>query len=302
MIDYTALADTAEVVYDPSVQGRVLIVDGDSFCYKAAATSAKLITAIGRFQNSIEEAMYICKAESAIVHLTHKDSKKAYRGNIIGAKSYQDNRKNASRPKLLHELREAVSTPENIPNSYTCTLHRVVEADDAVMIDSYKLKENGVVWSDDKDLRQTPYNFYDPKLRKIIQADGLGELWVHTTEAGNQSLHGVGRLFFWAQMLMGDAVDNVRGLDKFYGKMIGWSRTFEVLEEFNFTEDESEVANLVLDAYRYNDQNPIPEGYLLHMMRDWGDSFLEVLKPLDLTEANRKFIYEDCLNREWFKE
>ena len=302
MIDYTALANSAEVVYDPSVQGRVLIIDGDSFCYKAAATSKKLTTAIGRFQTEVLAAMYLCKAESAIVHLTHKDSAKSGRGNIIGAKPYQANRTGNKRPELLHEVREAVCRPENIRSEYTCTLHKIVEADDAVMIDAYKLKEHGVVWSEDKDLRHTPYKYYDLRLHKIVQAKGVGELWVHTTEAGNQSLHGVGRLFFWAQMLMGDTADNIKGLDNYYGSLIGWSRALEVLEGFNSTEDESAVANLVIGAYREIDQNPIPEGYLLHMMRDWGDSFMDVVDSLTLSEENRKFIYEDCLNREWYKE
>src|SRR5699024_442689 len=110
-----------------------------------------------------------------------------------------------------------------------------------------------------------------------------------------------GRLFFWAQMLRGDTADNIRGLDKYQGKNIGPIQTLELLEPYNDRppESESEVASIVLDAYHHSDQNPLPEGYLLHMMRDWGDSFEDVLKELDLSKHLWGFI-EECKAREWF--
>lgn len=298
---YIDLANTAEQVCDEPVMGRVLIIDGDSFCYKASATSKKLTTAISRFQQEVLTAMFICKAETAIVHLTHKDSDKAGRHKIKGFKEYQANRSGNSRPPLLHELREAVCRSENIRTEYTCQLHKVVEADDACMIDAYKYGEQGVMWSEDKDLRHTPYPYYDQRRQEIIQAKGIGSLWFHTTETGNQSLHGIGRLFFWAQMLMGDTADNIKGIDKYYGKAIGYVGAYEELHYFNDTSNESTVANMVLDAYRHSDQNPLPEGYLLHMMRDWGDSFHDVLEELELSAENKEFL-EDCETRDWFEE
>ena len=162
MLDkYTQMLEGVEEVYDSTVQGRVLIIDGDSFCYKASASAKRLTTAVSRFQTEILSAMFLTKSESAIVHLTHKDSAKAGRSKIIGWKPYQANRVGANRPALLHELREAVCKPENIRSEYTIQLHKAVEADDAVMIDSYKLEGNGLLWSEDKDLRHTPYPYYD---------------------------------------------------------------------------------------------------------------------------------------------
>lgn len=309
---YAEMLEGVEATYDRTKQGRVLIIDGDSFCYKASATSKRLSTAISRFQTEILTAMFMTNSESAIVHLTHKDSAKAGRSKIKGFKPYQANRAGSKRPPLLHEVREAVCRPENIRSEYTVQLHRAVEADDAVMIDSYKLEENGLLWSEDKDLRHTPYPYYDLRLHEIIEAQGIGKLWIHTTPTGlevpenergrYQSLHGIGRIFFWAQMLMGDTADDIRGVDKFEGKNIGWKGTYDLLEPYNNTECESVVANLVIDAYREIDQNPIPEGYLLHMMRGWGDSFLDVLEGLELSDKNHSFVWEDCINRDWYEE
>lgn len=293
--------DLPSQLQPPRVQGRVLIYDADSLCYRASATVKKLKTGVSRFQEGVLEQMFYTESESAEVHLTHKDCDKAGRGRIKGVKAYQANRTGTKRPELLHALRAEVCKPESSRPEYTTYLHMNVEADDACMISAYHLKDNGVLLSEDKDLRCTPYPFYDAYTGKIIKAEGIGHLWEHVTEAGNKSVHGIGRVFFWAQMLMGDTADNIGALQEYKGQRIGAMRTLEVLEPFFNSEDESEVANLVLDAYREIDQNPYPEGYLLHMMRAWGDSFHKLITELDITTKNKVFL-EDCLTRDWFEK
>src|SRR5690625_4772256 len=287
--------------FNPKHVGRVLICDADSFAYEAAATSKRLKTAIRKFQMMVLEQMFITQSETARVHLTHKDSYKSGRGNIIGWKQYQGNRDGKTRPPLLEELREAVSSEEHVLPEYTVHLHKVLEADDACMIDAYTYKQDGIMFSKDKDLRQTPYPMHDAYTGKEIQADGIGELWLHETEGGSCDIHGIGRLFFWAQMLRGDTADNIRGLDKYMGKQIGPVRSLEVLEQFNNDQSEQGVAEFVLRAYMDIDQNPLPEGYLLHMMRGWGDSFIDVIEGLSLPKDIQEFI-DDCKTREWFTQ
>lgn len=282
------------------VQGRTLVYDADSLCYKAAATVKKLGTGISRFQTGVLEMMYLTKSEYAYVHLTHHESEKTGRGNILGVKPYQANRTGNSRPSLLYPLRTAVASAENQLQEYQSWLHMQLEADDVCMIDSYKLGDEGILYSEDKDLRQTPYKFYDSYLGKVVQAKGIGELWEHVTPAGNVSLHGIGRIFFWAQMMSGDQADNIGGLQLFQGKRVGTVRTLEALEVFNNSEEESDIANFVIDAYRESNQNPWPEGYLLHMLRSWDDSFYKVVQELEWTVENEEFLNE-CLSREWFK-
>lgn len=280
-------------------KGRVLILDADSLAYKVSATVKKLPTAINRFKLGVEEMRFLTNSETVLAHLTHDDCLKAGRGKILGVKPYQGNRKGNEKPELLHLTREAVSSSENILPEHQVKLHMELEADDVCMIDSYRLKERGVLTSPDKDLRQTPYKFYDDYLGKIIQADGIGHLWEHVTEGGSVSVHGIGRIFFWAQMMMGDTADNVGGLQYFKGSRIGAVRTLEHLEQFNYDDEEDRLANFVIDAYREIDQNPIPEGYMLHMMRDWGDSFWHVCKEIEWSDENIKFLL-DCVKRDWY--
>lgn len=300
---YTDILQGLPDQFNPKVDGRTLILDADSIAYKCAATVKRLDTAINKFHMMVLEQKFLAEAEYCIAHLTAADSQKTNRGNILGWRTYQGNRKKNERPELLEPLREAVSSEEFSIPEYTCMLHRVLEADDACMIDSYRVKENGVLHSEDKDLRQTIYPFADPYTGQHITAEGIGSVWMHVTDGGSYDIHGIGRLFFWAQMLRGDTADHIRGLDKYEGKNIGPVVTLELLEQFNNqpVEAESEVANLVLEAYMEIDQNPLPEGYLLHMMRGFGDSFMDVLEGLDIRPKIRDFIYQDCLQRPWFK-
>lgn len=295
------LLDNLPNQFDPKIDGRVLIFDGDSLVYKAAATSKRMSTAIRKFQMGVLEQMFITKSETARVHLTHRDSLKAGRGNILAWKPYQGNRDGSKRPPMLEPLRDAVCFDENVLPEFTVSIHKVLEADDACMIDSYAYGESGILSSEDKDLRATPYLFWDTYQGREVRAKGIGSVWEYVTEGGTLNVHGIGRMFFWAQMLMGDGADNIRGLDRYHGTLIGPVGTLEALQGLNDTEDESEVANHVIDAYRASDQNPLPEGYLLHMMRNWEDSFWDVLQALHLTKANRRFI-DDCASREWFRE
>src|SRR5690625_16818 len=285
--------------FNPKVQGRTLILDADSIAYKCAATVKRLDTAIQKFHMMVLEQKFLAEAEHCIAHLTSADSLKSNRGLVYGWNPYQGNRKRNERPALLEPLREAVSSEEHSIPEYVCHLHRVLEADDACMIDSYRLGDTSVLYSEDKDLRQTIHPFMDPYTGQIIQAEGVGKVWMHVTDGGSYDIHGVGRLFFWAQMLRGDTADNIRGLDKYDGKNIGRVVTLELLEPFNNTHSEADVAELVLDAYKTIQQNPIPEGYLLHMMRDYGDSFMDVLNELGLPSGLQSWISE-CLKENWY--
>lgn len=299
LINSFKVEDLPDQTTQSYVEGRVMIYDADSLCYRSSATVKKLSTAINRFKTGVLEMMYLTESQTAVIHLTHKDSDKAGRGRIKGVKPYQENRTGAKRPPLLHELRDAVVLSENVLDEYTATMHHILEADDACMIDSYKYKGSGLLVSEDKDLRQTPYPFYDPYLGKVIQSKGIGTLWEHVTEGGNSSLHGIGRIFFWAQMLMGDTADNIGGLQYYEGQRIGYKRTYDVLLPYFEDIEEHDVANKVIDAYREIDQNPFPEGYLLHMMRSWDDSFYKVVKEIDWSLKNKKFLAE-CATRDWF--
>lgn len=297
-----AAAAQPEPQFAKAQAGRVLIIDGDSDAYVVSAKVKTMPTAIRNFQRSILEQMFMAQAETAEVHLTARTSDKAGRGRIKAFKPYQANRTGKSRPALLEPLREAMALEENWLPEFTVELHEELEADDACMISSYYLGDRGVLTSDDKDLRVTPHRYYERRTGTVLEPCGWGSLWEYVTPAGSMSIEGHGEVFLWAQMLMGDGADNIRGIDKYQGKNCGPVTVSELLvhipDELNCPEY---IINLVLDAYRESDQNPLPEGWLLHMLRSRDDDFYQYLTEKPISKENWAFIQE-CLDRDWFEE
>lgn len=279
--------------------GRILILDGDGPCYRVAATVKRLDTAIRRFQQDMLTQMFLTKAQHVRVHLTAHDSLKAGRFNVKGIKPYQGQRKGKDKPSLLEPLREAITYRENWLPEFSVTLHRELEADDGMMIEAYAYGENSVMWSDDKDLRMTPYPYWERERGVLMPSEPFGYLMMKYTESGTPKCIGQGPLFFWAQMLMGDPADHIQGILRLNGAKCGAVGAYNALHEFEAGKDINAVANFVLDAYRKIDQNVIAEGWLLWMHRRHGDSFLHYLSELVLTDENRRFVH-DCYGRDWY--
>lgn len=276
--------------------GRTLIMDGDGPAYRFAASVKRLDTAVRKFQTEVLTQMFMAGAETCTVHLTHRDSKKAGRFNVRGVKPYQGQRQGKAKPSLLEPLKDALGNMENWLPEFTVLTHKELEADDGMMIQAYQLKDDGVIWSDDKDLRMTPYPYYDMAKGKTMPGEPFGWLQPKLTPSGTVKVIGQGPLFFWAQMLMGDTADNIKGILRYDGKLCGPALTYSVLGE---AKDINEAANIVLDAYRSIDQNPIPEGWLLWMLRHPHDNFWVYLTELDLSNENKEFLNE-CRTRDWY--
>ena len=278
--------------------GTTLITDGDGPAYVAAATVKRLDTGIRRFQQAILAQMFMAKAQFVRIHLTASSSHKAGRFNMLGVKPYQGNRDNKSKPALLEPLRQAMANPENWLPEFYVEMHHVLEADDGMIMDAYRLKDQGIIRSDDKDLRMTPYPYYDIKAGSVRAGEPFGWLQPNCTPAGAVKLIGQGPLFFWAQMLMGDTADNVQGILRFDEKKCGPSGAYQALKD---VKDIHEAANTVISGYRAIDQNPLPEGWMLWLLRWEGDTFWQYLQELNISDDNRRFL-EDCAGRKWFDE
>lgn len=278
-----------------AVPGRVLILDGDGPCYGIAATVKRLDTGIRHFQQKVLELMFLTKSEYCHVHLTASDSYKNGRFLVNAAKPYQGNRTNKAKPALLEPLRQAVANNDNWLPEYHVRMHRELEADDGMMQDAYALGERSVIWSEDKDLRMTPYPYYCQDKGVVLPSQPFG--WLTPKVLTNSvKLIGQGPLFFWAQMLMGDTADNIKGVLKYNGKLCGPAGAYEALMH---AKDIHEAANIVFDAYRAVDQNPIAEGYLLWLLRSHDDHVIKYFNEMKLSEENQRFYYE-CSQREWF--
>lgn len=278
---------------------RVLIMDGDAACYEASSKYVKLDTAVRCVHMKILEAMFLTNCKKARVHITPAGCKKAGRGNLIGIKPYQGNRKDKEKPPLLEALRQNIQGLLKDKNIEVFA-HYDIEADDAVVQDSYYYGNDGLVYSPDKDLRMVVYPYYDLSTGRILTVSNrLGNIVLASTSSGLRHPEGQGLKFFWWQMLMGDTADNIRGLDKYRGKNIGMVKSYEIL---NPIKNELEVATKVLSMYREIDQNPFPEAYALWLLRSPADSFMAYLKelipglPEDLVEWLR-----ECFKRKWIK-
>lgn len=121
---------------------------------------------------------------------------------------------------------------------------RGIEADDAMAI-RHTSDPNTIVCSRDKDLKQVPGWFYSWELGKqpsfgphLITSEGTLHL---LTDKKPAKLIGTGNKFFYAQLLMGDSVDNIPGLP-------GWGpvATYELLS----MDSDKPIFDRVCDAYQ----------------------------------------------------
>lgn len=270
----------------------VAILDGDGLCYRAACSASKFSTMMRHAQQEILKVMYLTGVEQCSVHLTAADSTKFRRFEVAAHKPYQGNRTGRAKPALLESVRTGLLKPEySLPN-VEVYLHRDQEADDAMMIESYSRQEMGIVYSEDKDLRMTPYPYWDTYTGTLINTDHVGYIDLRFTPSGNVKITGHGPMFFWGQMLTGDTADNIKGVRKYQNALCGAVKAVDILGPI---QDINTAANIVIDSYRAIGQNVLAEGWLLHLKRGPFDDVIKYFDELDLTPQNRAFVEKCCL-------
>lgn len=296
MTDFMGLSpDLSCARFDTLGTSGVLLLDGDSFCYEASAGARSLPVALGKFKQKVLETMYLLRCNECRVHLTAKGSTKVHRGKLLGELPYQGNRNGKVKPPLLEPLRIAAAQDGVFPSDtgVSVTLHHFLEADDALIIDAYRLPKT-LMYSPDKDLRLTPGPWYDVNTGRI---DEIGDRygWAEY-DADKGKIVGHGTKFFWAQMLHGDQADNVKGLLSVHGSKCGQVAAGSILK---YCVTEEDAANVVIGLYRVIDQNPLPEAYAMWLLRTDDDEFIKYLFSLRLTAANMQFIQDCWYNRTW---
>lgn len=128
---------------------------------------------------------------------------------------------------------------------YDCKVANGMEADDLLAIDQTKAPHlTTVICTRDKDLRMVEGMHYgwpcgNQPTFGPEQVDRLG--WLKYDE-GKNKLTGVGLKFFYAQMIMGDKVDNIPGLPRGGPKL-----AYRLLDEL---ESEEEMLNAVKGKYK----------------------------------------------------
>lgn len=133
-----------------------------------------------------------------------------FRYKVAEEKEYKAGRKTTKPFHFKNILNYALS-------DYDCHVdENGLEADDAMCVIQYKAYKEGsnntIICSRDKDLRQCPgwhYSWECGKQASIgpLFVDGIGYL-----EEQEKKVFGVGDLFFYYQLLVGDSVDNVGGV------------------------------------------------------------------------------------------
>lgn len=166
----------------------IAIVDGDLIAFRCAASAEgeEEWVALARVDSFIENILTITGADKYEIWLSgHKNFRKTI------YPEYKANRK-SERPKH-----------EKASKTYLQTHHGAqvldeAEADDALGFRMYELQEleqRPICVTNDKDLKQTPGKHYDPVKQLFFD--------VSPEEA---------RRFFYYQCLVGDPVDNIKGV------------------------------------------------------------------------------------------
>ena len=284
---------TVPPLFPDAVPGRALLLDGDGAAYRAAATAKTLPTVVKRFITEVLTDQFITGAQEVRIHLTAAGGAKAGRSLYPTAKPYQGNRKGKSKPPLLEPLRELLGTPAaveqyGVPPEWYINLHRFWEADDGLMQDALVYGDRGVMKSDDKDLRITPGPYWEIDRGRLDVIDNrYGWIADAYTEGGKLKVKGHGTKFFWAQMLMGDSADHVRGIHKLNGKLCAEAGALDFLSKI---EDEDEAANQILWAYAKIGQDALAEAQVLWLRRTESDCAHRYLTELNLDPALRKWV------------
>lgn len=120
--------------------------------------------------------------------------------------------------------------------------HKIQSQYDTISVDNIEYKRityNNIICTIDKDLLQLNGMLYNTKSHQILMIeDDISNIYLND----KKDLKGIGYKFFYAQMLMGDSADNIKGINK-----VGPVKTYNILKDCNSKED---CHNTVLNEYK----------------------------------------------------
>ena len=215
----------------------------------------------------------ICEAAQAteppVLYLTGKNN---FREEIAVTKVYKGNRKDA-KPYHYQNLRVYMH------NQYEVRVQDGLEADDLLSIDqTYAPPNSTIICTRDKDLRMIPgwhYGWECGGQREYgpVLVDHWGRIELDRSRKAPK-LVGTGMMFFYAQLLMGDPVDNIPGVP-----LVGPKKAYEILTR----EDDRSLYEKVRDVYtskNLTDEYFMEQANLLWMVRELNEDGSPVLwKP-----------------------
>lgn len=212
-----------------------------------SATTDQWDAVVNSIHQQINQIIHACQAESYDLFLTGKGN---YRADIATRRKYKAGR--SEKPLLYSAIREYMV------ETLGATVYSGYEADDALSAASWtelrRIKKTGIKGLDkqvkesrvilasiDKDLRQVPGWYYNPMWgaeRKPEMVTKMG--YLSLTKGKTPKLEFAGLKGFYAQMLLGDSVDAIPGVDG-----IGPVGAYELLDDCT---NEEELYTAVLEA------------------------------------------------------
>jgi 5'-3' exonuclease len=219
---------------------KLILIDADPLAYRAVFS--KEGDTIGGVCGKIDELFE--SIFDAIIERYGKDYR--YIAFLTGpnnfrheiAKDYKAQRPK-EKPVLLNFARNYIM------EEFNTILTEGQEADDAIAILATKHFPDAVMVSIDKDFKQVPGLLYNP----------TKDEWTEISEED-------GMLFFYTQLLTGDRVDNIQGVNK-----IGPKTAKKVLEGATTKE---EMWKRCLEAYEGDYDRAVMNGRLLWLRREEG--------------------------------
>lgn len=165
----------------------IALIDGDLVAFRCAASAegeSEGWVATARCDSFIDEILAMTGATEYEVWLSGKDN---FRKAVYP--EYKGNRKDAYRPKYEADCKDYLKLQHN------AQVLDGAEADDALGFRAYEIGERAIVCTNDKDNKQTAGKHYDPVKKEFFSV---------TDEEATR--------FFYYQMLVGDPVDNLKGV------------------------------------------------------------------------------------------
>jgi len=180
------------------------------------------------------------------------DGKQIIKGEMYQLLGYKKHRANSEKPKYYQRLRDYLVEYHN------AMIVEGIETDDMLGIQATKPGRISTIHTFDKDLLMQELDVYDPTTKVLHTYDKHWQL-----EMRGKKLYGRGRAWFYAQMLLGDGVDNIPGIP-LYGPV----HAFKALQDCN-TELDYVVATWAIYLEHVGDADRAKERYLEIMKLLW---------------------------------
>lgn len=158
--------------------------------------------------NVAQHQALLTGAEHFVMHVTPSGSTKGNRSAQAVQQEYQASRADREKPEHLDAVRAYMG------NHAYGMVHLNREADDGMAMANYSAADRNlsVIVSKDKDLRMVPGLHWCFDTEALVDVtDPFGSIWVDDSKS-SKKLVGWGTKFFWAQCIMGDTADHIKGL------------------------------------------------------------------------------------------